>query len=249
MKIKQFFISIWKAIVGWLNLYTAEEYSTLLKDSRDTQRELVKIRQEYADYVESANKSLNEALEAVTSANKKVQNLIAEANELKYELQRQEEYKQVDAEFLREVQKQLSNEFKNHPVFGFADKPGLPGSVSVRNGTKINPDGPSTVLQGRFILDDICTKAVNERPHMYEKISEIWNYMMRTGLASRIVSELINSGAITMTLAYRTDTTTYELYYELCAKNYGDDAVLRFDSETGCKAVDMGEEEKKNGEG
>ena len=248
MKIKQFFVSIWKAIVGWLNLYTAEEYSALLKDSRDTQRELAKIRQEYVDYVESANKSLNEALEAVTSANKKVQNLIVEANELKYELQRQEEYKQVDAEFLREVQKQLSNEFKNHPVFGFADKPGLPGSVSVRNGTKMNPDGPSTVLQGRFILDDICTKAVNE-PHMFEKISEIWNYMMRTGLASRIVSELINSGAITMTLAYRTDTTTYELYYELCAKNYGDDAVLRFDSETGCKAVDMGEEEKKNGEG
>lgn len=147
-----------------------------------------------------------------------------------------EEYKRVDAEYLREVQKQLSEEFGMHPVFGFPRSPGLPGSTSIsaQISRETMEDPGFTVTRGRVILDDQTTKQINAAPHIYEKLNIVLDFMARYGTLSKIVNNIIRNGGMSITLGYREATTTYEMFYEVTAKNYIPESILVFDPDTGC---------------
>ncbi|MCM1230262.1 MAG: hypothetical protein NC489_09015 [Ruminococcus flavefaciens] len=159
------------------------------------------------------------------------------------------EYKRVDAEYLRDVQKQLAEEFHMHPVFGFPNSVGLPGSTAIttsRSGFTTDSEG-FTTARGRVILDDKVTKEINKTPHIYEKIQLVVNYLDQYGNLSRIMRDLVYNGGMSIVLAYREDTTTYEAFFETTVKNHAAVSILKFDSDTGCVIADKDEEKKEEG--
>lgn len=256
-KIKMFFAIIGLHIMNFFHrfLYTHKEY-TMVETKADC------FEKRYNDLLTSSQKKiqclerqLSEEMLLKSELQGQVAMVIQKNSELKdyndslkRKLDQLEEYKRVDAEYLRETQKQLSEEFGMHPVFGFPRSPGLPGSTSITT-VRTRKPGESdefTVSRGRIILDDQLTMQINQTPHMYEKMQLVLGFMARYGSLERLMKDIIYNGGMSMTLAYRDDTTTYEVYFETTAKNYNADSIMVFNMDTGC-AENKGEE--KNGEG
>lgn len=246
----EFFAMIGEAIINFIHrfIYSARAYNELAS----TRRELANLVDRKDAAIADLHIEIEDLKKSLETEHKQLLELQATVEEKdglilnqKRKIDQHEEYKRVDAEYLRNVQKQLAEEFALHPVFGFPRSLGLPGSVSiVSSRTADSPDDLGfTVTRGRIILDDTTTKYINSTPHMYEKLSHILNFMRRYGSMTKIIEDLIVNGAMSMTLAYREETTTYEMFYEVTGKNYALDSVLVFDSDTGCKV------DRKEGEG
>lgn len=250
--ILEFFQWIGQKVTEFVHLfvYSAKAYweaesarSSLETAITGREREIAELKEQLATR-EAEISGLNGALDRKHAELEESQKTV---KLLKDQIDRFGEYKRVDAEYLRGVQKQLSEEFKLHPVFGFPRSPGLPGSVSiVSSRSATSPDDPGyTITRGRVILDDRTTAQINDTPHIYEKIGCVLNFMRRYGSMPKIIEDLISNGAMSMTLAYREDTTTYEMYYEVTGKNYATDAILVLDDGSGCAV----KKEKEDGEG
>ena len=90
----------------------------------------------------------------------------------------------------------------------------------------------------------MTTKHINATPHMRDKMMLILRFMDTYGSLSKIMWDLIMSGCMSFTLAYRPETTTYQAFYEIAAKNYTRESILTFSAETGC-LVEEGEKKEE----
>lgn len=260
VRIKMFFTIIGLHIINFFHrfLYTHKEYimmeeraCSFERKSNDLCDDLTAARKRIQSLESQLSEEMllkSELQSQVAMVMQKNLDLKDHNDSLKRKLDQMEEYKRVDAEYLRETQKQLSEEFGMHPVFGFPRSVALPGSTSITS-VRTRKPGESdefTVARGRVILDDQITKQINQTPHMYDKIQLVLGFLARYGSLERLMKDIIYNGGMAMTLAYRDDTTTYELYFETTAKNYNADSIMVFNTDTGCVE---GKEGEKNGEG
>ncbi len=229
-----FFGMIGEAILKFVHLfvYSANAYHAAADQAEARQIMLDDMTARYT----AACEELEDRRKEMAVNRETLKEVSARLEQLQAQVMREGEYKRVDAEYLRATQEQLSEEFGMHPVFGFPRSPGFPGSMCVTSKVHQDPDDPNklvTAIYGRIILDDATTRKINEAPHLYDKTLAVLDFLNRYGGAERIMVELVQNGAVSMTLGYREATTTYELFYEIAAYNQAPEAVLVFDSADG----------------
>lgn len=123
-------------------------------------------------------------------------------------------------EYYKSVQETLSRALHDDSVYGFNKAMAFPGSTAVTTHqyTDQNSGAGCMSINGRSILSDQDTAEIRNRASMSEKYQYVFNYLVKYGLIDRIAQMLVNSGAIQFTLAYNTDCTTMEVYYNTQVK-------------------------------
>lgn len=230
--------------ICWLR----EKVSTLQNELDHLHADYDHLHRQYVDHMADYDDKMNEMAD-----------LRAELEDQPNKIARASEAPEVHAEYFRAVQKQLADIFENNQAFGFPYSMALPGSVCMSTA----PEGfqnDTTVCRGRVILDDNATRKINSEVNLRDKLMVVIDFLDRYGGLRKIARDMIYNGAVSMTLAYRDLTTTYELFYQIAARNVALESILVFDHKTGlkveCPDVSRAEEtageeglEKREGEG
>lgn len=234
----------WTKFLNVIGLYTKGQYVNLETVNINLLSRLDLMEETYETQINQLN-------EAAANAQNTQNNVIAKLNEelaaakhetveAKKEADRQvrytiEKYKAVpdeNAALIKELQKQLGDLFREHPVFGFPNSIPIPGSTCVVSHTIRSDDtDDKAICQGRCILTDDITAAINDNPSAEDRFNIITNYMKRYDILARITLELMRHGALGLSLAYNKNCTAYEVYYEVIA-NVVKDPILTIDTDS-----------------
>lgn len=163
-------------------------------------------------------------------ANQRLQDMMRREESRLIEVQRYKDAAMMNAEYVKDVQKQLSVVLHGDEMFGFPNKVAIPGSTSIRTDLiEDSASGDHVVVRGRTVLTDDVTQKINNVPDMLSKLELVFSHMDRYGVLTGITKSLIRSGAIAFTLAYNDNCTSYEAYYEVCAKRQDETALMVID--------------------
>jgi hypothetical protein len=107
-------------------------------------------------------------------------------------------------------------------MFGFRNNPAFPGSSCVSavgftdSSISSKSDSDKFIsICGRTVFTDEATEELRKYPDMGTKYWCAINYLAKYHLTDKIMDYIIKSGSLQMTLAYNTDCTAAELYYNL----------------------------------
>lgn len=189
--------------------------------------EVAEVVTKQYDMITSLNKVKENLDKQLTIANQRLRDMERIDAARVEEVARYKEAAMKNIEYVKDVQKQLSEVLHDSIAFGFPNKVAIPGSTSIR--TDINEDsanGDMIIVRGRTLLTDDMTPRINDTPDMHGRLELIFGYMERYGVLSTITKNLIRSGAITFTLAYNDHCTAYEMYYECAAKRQNETSLV-----------------------
>lgn len=182
--------------------YYRSLYDQVASDYKDVSNTLLALQ---AKYDEIGGTSIEEQMKI----NK---DLMLKQDEIQAAMEKSEEYYKM-------VQETLSKALHGDVVYGFNRSLAFPGSTAVTTHEYRDSDNEKFVtISGRTLVDDATTAQLHNLPDINAKYQRLYNYMVQYGLIDRIAQMLVNSGALQFTMAYNSDCTVCEVYYNVQLK-------------------------------
>ena len=205
----------YKALMN-TNDYYRSSYEHAKSEYKDISDALIELQ---AKYDEISGTSISEQM--------KINNdLMLKQDEIQAAMEKGEEY-------YKTVQETLSKALHGDAVYGFNRSLAFPGSTAVTTHEFRESDDAKdekfVAISGRTIVDDATTAQLRKLPDISSKYQYLYNYMVQYGLVERIAQMVVNSGALQLTMAYNTDCTVCEVYYNLQLKKVDHQWVVDVD--------------------
>lgn len=247
-------IELWSVILNTLGLTTIKktkaEIAKIRKANTDKVTELMVKLQNQIDLTDSARATADEVTKAYAELNEKYDSLLKsskddievltsqltkkkeEVDRYKEQVRRYEEGPKQQEDYLKAVQKQLNELFKENRDFGFPNALPIPGSISfnlISIPSENADDYPDEVVKGRIVLPDNVETMVQEAPDLHTKYEIVINALRKYGTLNGIMTKLINSGCVQLTLTYDPDSESTWVYFEVTARGVKRDACFLLD--------------------
>ena len=217
-------------ILRFFHLYTASEHDqvcTIIRELYDTQIEAYKMAvtgwelkyEELSVQLEMRNADIDEI-------RAKLQDIKESDTDLREAVDIYRSAAERNLDYVKNVEKQISDVLRDSTAFGFPGSIPIPGSAVIRRDDVHIGDDEYNVIRARIMTLDHITTQINMEPDIGKRIGIVLDAMERQGLMNRISNALIASGAAALILAYNPNSTVYELYVEITAKNYKRGATL-----------------------
>jgi hypothetical protein len=225
--IKRFLIWLGKKI--GLIFLTQDQYKALMNSNEYYRSAYDHARSEYKDLSEALielQAKFDEADATSILEQKKINDeLMLKQDQIQAAMEKTEEY-------YKTVQETLSKALHSDAVYGFNRSLAFPGSTAVTTHEYQDSDNERfVVISGRTIVDDATTAVLRTMPDINSKYRHLYNYMVQYGLIDKIARMLVNSGALQFTLAYNSDCTTCEVYYNVQLKKVENQWVVDVDAQ------------------